>query len=378
MTPQSSSAALQIIKEVTDKVGNYNSIMGKAQSLVDITKPLRVEPYTIVDSALTYTDFMPEVMQSVQSIFTGFWLLAVDMISSCKAAKSLSILERVNPSRDAGFADFANRIHRTFSTEALMWSAESYQFGFPTAHSWQVRRAAHEAEGNGGKLPADTLSKSVTQNVAEVANLSVGKMVSVTVGDGEDRREFRVAIRLLVAEAPSDTVARIISDKSQAANFNGRLQDYRENRIGMMDLILCRDLYKERKRQLLRDRDGVYGEVRARQLAHKRAGIATGVASVAEASNIVVLSSETCNDIQARFGLDINDYADRAKIFDNLNAMIVVRVDRMNQRVAFFYDGVKNGSSMGVNDIRISNKKSGGPDVMDIFNALKEGNAPRY
>lgn len=377
MIPQSTAAALQIIKEVTDKVDQYSNVMGKSQSLVSFTKPLRVEPYTIVDSTLTYVDFMPEVMQSLQSNFTGFWLLAADMLASCQAAKALSVLERVNPSRDAGYADFAARLARTFTTESLYWSRESYKFGFPSQHSWQVRSAAQEAADNGGKV-SDTLSKNTSQNVNDVANLSVGKLISATLGDGENAREFRVAIRLLVAEAPPSTIADIVADKSQATSFASRFKDMREGRIGMLDLILCRDLYKERKRQLLRDKNGVYNEVRSRQLAHKRAAISSGNSSLAEASNLVVLSSETCADIQARYGLDIDDFADRTKMFENLNAMIIVRVDRLNMRVKFYYDGIRAASSMGVNDIRVANKKSGGPDVMDIFDALKKGNAPMY
>lgn len=379
MTTPNPAAALQTIKDVYDGIRNYQGIVGNSQSLVDLTKPLRVEPYTIVDSSLTYADFMPDVMQSLQSSFTGFWLLAADMISSCQGAKALAVLDRINPSRDAGFSEFAARIKQSYSREALYWSAESYKFGLPTNHSWQVRKAAAEAADNGNRMPSnDTLGKSVGQGVNEVANLSLGKLVSVTIGDKDEKRDLRVAIRLMVAEAPAETLLSLVQDKSKAASFRERLFDYRMGRIGLLDLVLCRDLLRERKRQLMRDKDGVYSEVRARQLAHKRAGITSGNASAAEASNLVVLSSELCNDIQARLGLDIDDFADRTKIFENLNAMIVVRVDRMNLRVTFFYDGIRQSSSMGVNDIRIANKKQGGPDIMDIFSALKEGSAPRY
>jgi hypothetical protein len=387
MIPQSANAALQIIKEVAGVAQNYSSIMGTSKSLVDLTKPLRVEPYTLVDSALTYVDFMPEVLQSAQSIFTGYWLLAVDMISSCQSARALSALDQVNPSRDANFSQFADRINRNFSREALYWSAEAYKFGLPTQHSWRVRQAAQEAAENGGKdtSPAgggakgnDTLSKSTTQGVHESANLSVGKLVSVKIGEGDKVTEVRAAIRLFAVETPGETFERIVADKSEAGKFKERLFDMNMGRIGIMDLITCRDLVKERKRQLLRDKNGVYGEVRSRVLAHKRAGLATGQQSAAEASNICVLSSELCNDIQSRYGLDIDDFGDRSKIFENLNAMLIVRVDRNNLRVTFFHDGIRAASAMGVNDIRIANKKQGGPDVMDIFNALKEGNAPRY
>lgn len=372
------AAALQTIKEIYAGLRNYDNIVNKSQSLVAVTKPLRVEPYTIVDSSLTYVDFMPDVMQSLQSSFTGFWLLAVDMIASCQAAKALNVLDRVNPQRDAGFSEFAARVQNTFSRESMYWSAESYKFGLPTAHSWQVRKASLEASENGGRAPNDSLQKAASGNINEVSNLSLGKMVSVSIGDKDNKTDVRVAIRLMVAEAPSDTLMSIIQDKSAAQSFSERMYSYKTGRIGLLDLALMRDLLQERKRQLLRDKDGVYNELRSRQLGHKRAGMITGNASMAEASTLVVLSSEFCDEVQARFGLDIDNFQDRCKMFESLTAMIVVRVDRLNLRVTFFYDGVKTGSSMGVNDIRIANKKQGGPDIMDIFTALKEGSAPRF
>lgn len=368
MTPDSASAAITTIAEIYRSASTYKDIMGKSKSLIDIGKPLRVEPLTMIDSALVHnTEFVPDVMQTVQSLFTGFWMQAVDMVADKVAAKALTILEQVNPQRDASYQDFVKKLsQRAIGREALYFSREAYKHGLPTNHSWQVRMAATEND------------KGKPLNIADASNLAVGKMVQVSFGSGTEQRSVNVAIRLASVEVDQTTLMDIAVDPSQAAGMYSRINSYRDNDIGLFDLLFCTDLIRARKKQLLKDKNGVYEEVRKRQLGHKRAGIMSGTASVAEASNLVVVSNEFTEQLQARHGLDIDDFGDRSKIMDSMQCMIFTVVDRLNMRVKFYYSGLRNASSMGVNDIRIANRKSNGPDIMDIFAALKEGAPPRF
>ena len=118
--------------------------------------------------------------------------------------------------------------------------------------------------------------------------------------------------------------------------------------------------------------------VRKRQLSHKRAYFSTGTQSEAEISNLVVVTKEFTENLAIKHGLDVEDPSDRNKIMTNLMSMILVVVDRRDMRVRFYYHGLRNSSSMGVNDIRIANRKQSGPDLMDIFAAFKEGAPPRF
>lgn len=368
MTPDSANAAITTIAEIYRSASTYKDIMGQSKSLIDIGKPLRVEPLTMVDSALVHnTDFVPDVMQTIQSLFTGFWMQAVDMVADKATAKALTVLEQLNPQRDGKYMDFIKKLsQRALGRESMYFSREAYKHGLPTNHSWQVRQQATEND------------KGKALNISDASNLAVGKMVQVSFGSDKEARSVNVAIRLAAVDTDQSTLMDLAIDPSQAAAFYNRVNSYRDNDIGLFDLIFCTDLIRARKRQLLKDKNGIYEEVRKRQLGHKRAGLMSGTASAAEASNLVVISSELAEQMQARHGLDVDDFGDRSKVMENMQAMILTVVDRLNMRVKFYYAGLRNPSSMGINDIRIANRKSNGPDIMDIFAALKEGAPPRF
>lgn len=368
MTPNSTAAAVSTIESVFNTAKTYTDIMGKSKNLIDVAKPLQVEPYLFIDNSLIYsTDFLPDVVQTLQSQFTGFWLTGVDVIADVAGAQALSILDVVNPSRNSGYFDFVKKMHdKMASRESLYYSREAYKFGLPTNTSHQVM---HQSLEN---------NKDKIGNINDVSNLALGKMVNVTLGKGDDKRDFRVSIRLLAVDLDKETLTNFAVDRSAAASLTNRISSWLNGEIGLADLVFCLDLGRERRRQLLKDKAGIYQEVNKRRMGHKRAGLFSGVASAAEASNLVILSREFTEELQARHGLDIEDAKDRQKIMDNMLAMIIAVVDRRDLRVKFFYAGMNKGSSMGINDIRISNRKQSGPDLMDIFAAIKEGAPPRY
>ena len=78
-----------------------------------------------------------------------------------------------------------------------------------------------------------------------------------------------------------------------------------------------------------------------------------------------------------QFGYDIDNFSHREKIFENTAAMIIAVIDPNYERVVFYHNGLRQSSSLGIRDIKVANKGSG-PNIMDIFQAYKEGAAPRF
>ncbi len=72
-------AVLATFADVGGELRNYNSIMNNSRSLIGVSQAARVEPLTLVDSTLVHLDYMPDVLQTLQSQFTGFWLQALAM-----------------------------------------------------------------------------------------------------------------------------------------------------------------------------------------------------------------------------------------------------------------------------------------------------------
>lgn len=362
---------LNTVGAVLQQIGQASDVMASGRNLISETKKFQVEPITIVESSLVHdTEIMPEVMQTLQSQFTGFWLQAWDVVSNVESATVLANLDRINPQRDPDYMAFIGRMHdRYVARESLYFTRESYEFGLPMNNSHQVTSPG--VENNKGQ---DVTSAP--------ANLAVGKMVTVcsTTGTGREavRREHRVAIRLIPIEVNQETLMNMSVDTSEARSLMSRVSQWWGNDISTADLVFGLDLIRERKRQLLKDKSGIYEEVRKRQLNHKRAGLLTGQASKAELSNLVVISKEFADSLIVKHGLDVTDSRDRSKIMQNMQAMILTVVDRMNLRVQFYFIDYAKGASMGINDIRIANRKSNGPDLMDLLSSFKEGKVGGY
>lgn len=363
-------AVLATFADYGDKVSNYNSIMNNSRSLIGVSQAARVEPLTLVDSTLVHLDYMPDVLQTLQSQFTGFWLQALAMLTDLNGVNVARILDPINPSRDPDYVEFTKSLRRRAGMESnVHMSVEAYKWALPTAG--QKFLAVEAGDGKGAVSDA-------VKEVKDVSNLAVGKLINVKVKNQGEEATVPVAIRLMVVEMDPSSLTALVGDKSQNDTFANRVFEWRAGRLGFIsDLILCNDLIKEKKRMLAKDKEGVYSEVRRRQQQHKKAGMLSGRASAAEASNLYVISKASADELSLKFGYDIDNFSHREKIFENTSAMIIAVVDPDYERVAFYHNGLRQSSSLGIRDIKVANKGSG-PNIMDIFQAYKEGAAPRF
>jgi hypothetical protein len=105
------------------------------------------------------------------------------------------------------------------------------------------------------------------------------------------------------------------------------------------------------------------------------AGLIEKNPSVAIASNLALISSDTLDQIQDKMLGSIENPKIRREIFNTSNLMILGVVDKGFDRITFYHRGIAQSTEMGVRDIKVSNK-GGGPDVSDILKAFLGGHAP--
>ena len=161
-------------------------------------------------------------------------------------------------------------------------------------------------------------------------------------------------------------------------SFSERWFKWRAGRISFIkDLVFCQDLIREQKRTLMTDKDGVYSEIAKRAKNSKLASFFSKNPSLAEASNIVVISEETAMQLRVKHNLNLDNFKDRQKIFDKTYAMILVVIDRNYERVNMYHYGISASTSVGLRDIKVANKGSG-PNIMEVLAAFKGGNAPVF
>src|ERR1035437_1041909 len=96
-------------------------------SLIDASSAARVEPLCIVSGDCIHLEYLPDVLQSLQSIFTGYYLQAIAMTAEVGDVKVVKLLDALNPNRNASVF--------SLSTESMksQWRLckESYKYRLP-------------------------------------------------------------------------------------------------------------------------------------------------------------------------------------------------------------------------------------------------------
>lgn len=349
-------------------------------SLTDIVSVARVEPLTIVDSECIHLEYITDVLQSTQSIFAGYYMQAVSLVAEVGNINVIRTLDSLNPNRKADYAAFGRELAASAMENyregqinpAWKLSQEAYKWRLPV----NAQGVALEAESDQREeRDRNIIDKKAVTTAAELANLSVGKLISVTLSSKGQSVEIPIAIRLIVNELPQSSLMSLLGVGTMDESFVERYYKWRAGRISFIrDLLLCQDLLKDRKKLLMKDKSGVAMEISTRSKNNKLAAFMTKTPSVAAASNIFVISKSTAEELNRRHGLDIDSVRAREKIFGEVNGMIIVVIDPSYERVKFYHRGVNLPTSVSVRDIRAANK-NGGPNISDILQAYKMGDS---
>ncbi len=376
-------AVLGTLADAGQTIGKYHNILNNSQSLASSTAAARVEPSVFVGQDLVHKPWISDVLQTTQSLFAGMWMIAADMVTQkVNGVSVLQILDPLNPNRDPNYSAFVKNMGKRAGLESdinrAYFSREAHQWALPSRSQTAAMALAREADK--APRPASITigaDSKLNQAINDVSNLVAGKLLSVSVTDGQQERVLHVQLRMAVQEIPEDVMVELVGDKSTNQKFKERLFDVSAGKIGWLDLIFCADLFRERKRLLAKDKTDIIRQVRERQLKHKRAGLLSGSASMAEMSNIYVISKDSSDRLKAEFGLDVDNFSHRQKIFENTSGLLLVVVDIDNERAAFYTDSIARSTNIGLVDLKTANKSRDG-NIMDIFNAYKEGASVRF
>lgn len=247
---------------------------------------------------------------------------------------------------------------------------EDFKFKLPT----RKNQVSMEAQGQSNS-PAT--SEKTLDKVSEVTNLSVGKIYNVQIRHNEQTATIPVSIRLMVNMIPSRMMLDLFTYRDNFdMDMKERIHDFRSGRLeGFKDLLLCRDLIDKRRRAGIRDRTGIMGQINNRESKNFLAGFLNGKSSVATASNIAVLSTDTLETIETELNGRISNAKVRNTIFENTNLMILAVVDKGYERVIFYHRGLDSNTNVSFRELK-SSTKGNGSDVTDILKAYISGASP--
>lgn len=397
---QQLAAAVTGLSTLSDALRSLDQLR-TSDSLISYTRSARVEPITLLDSDCMYLDITPEVMQSLLSTFAGYYLQAWAMSAVIGNISVMQQLEKLNPNRDAMSTAIGRVAVGVESMAVSMESLNYTKYRLPRPgdarnanlameeismeaefENKQKQNAADRKEKDDFANRYETFRPKVgsksddIKEIHELVNLSVGKLLKVTLkGDNNNSIDIPVAVRLLVNSIATEPLIHILSIGSKDNSLKERYHSWRSGEISFWkDLILCSDLIDEHRRTLIKDTSGLYSQILARSKGNTLSGLISGNMSVATASNIAVISSDTAAMLEARIAGRLSNFQVRQKIFEKTYLMLMAVIDKERDRVTFYHRGIPTSTSLNNRELKASNKS--GPDISDILNAYRAGTSP--
>jgi hypothetical protein len=461
--------------------------VGASTDLVSFSQAARVEPLVLVDTDALYVEELHDVLQSMQSIFAGYYLQALSLDSALGNVKVIDTLGKFNPNghsnphgnlkRDVA-NNFGGMKFKYSKGDGMQFSMEAYKDALPDFRNMDDQAVALEAmddfgndmNKNGRKVQSpfdndkdyknwkadrevarsdeqdadrhaqkerqrqqdaeraedraknkrrDTeneldraadrdyqlqerartaaereaaekkskaegervglhVDEGALKDIREASNLSVGKVINVELKNNGQTFNVPVAIRLVVNTIPSAKLVHILSlNAYQLHSADDRWHGYKSGRLSFVkDLIFARDLIDEHRRSLMTSSDSVYHNVIKREQKSLMAAFISGVPSVASASNMIVTTTNSIEELEQSMPGKFSDFKWRQQVFERTSLMIVAVIDKEWNRVTFYHRGLPDATDVSFRDIKASGKGNG-PDVSDILKAYTLGQAPR-
>lgn len=340
---------------------------GRTDSLIDYTKPTRVEPVALIDAAVIHNDMLPDVMQSLLSIYTGYYLQAISVMATVGNVQVLRQLDRLNPERDL--------LENAVTSNFFVMAKENYADRLP----FPLKSTAMEADDAQAArdIAALGINKDAIASAKELSNLSVGKLINVEIQDGGNKASIAVNVRLISSSVPTKSLVHILTLDGEDKSWKDRMRGLFSGRLKwIQDGIFVQDLIDAHRKNLMADKDGAYTTISKRANQNALSTIVSGGtnASIATASNVVVLAEASAAELELSMAGRLSDFHAREKLLRPTTVMLMAVIDPMFDRVTIYHRGIAQPTEVGLRDLRVANKGSG-PDIGDILKAYQLGNA---
>lgn len=340
-------------------------------SLVDITRPCRVSPKTVVDDSLKFNEHLPVLLQATNSIFSAFYLLAFNAVASVDGVKTMRTLDQLNPNRDP--------MH---SASPVFYATEDIE---------------GEATPVGCIMPG--VEDDNSKMIYEDTSLTVGKLLNVTVRPGasginianvvkdnddvenqgsKDSKPTTIPVLVVVTPAFMDapSISHIMEEGSPTRTTKHRWYMMRSGQISFWaDFLGQRDLAQKYRHTLANDKNNVYLDIKERRHKNRMAAVVSNRLSLAEAANIWIITKETERKVNRDISGRISDYATRERIFGETFMMMIMIVDTQFEEITIYYQGIKEATETRIRDLKRS-EKGNGADIGELMEAFLKSNVP--
>lgn len=367
----------------------------RTKSLIETTSMLRVEPLTVISRDALTVDYLQDVMQTLFSLFTGYYMLGLSVVGNIHDSRVVKTLGRLNPNVDSDTLFLSTENFKTPYLNGLSTCVEAYTHRLPTSkNKYAIEDTLTILQNKAISQEADTIDKTTSlkggdfKYINDPANLAVGKFIDVKltfkteISKGKDKdivdisSSIPINIRLIPAIVNNKQMDAILSLKSTDVSLTERFHSWWGGEISFSDLMFASDLIDEYRKNLIEDETGIMEEIATRVTKAKAMGFVNGT-SLVSASSIFVITDSVVKSIEYKMGGKFKNKSVRDKVFEGTYAMIIAVIDREWDTITFYYRGIDRGTECTVKDIKKISKTSDN-DIMSIFKALTSSNAPSF
>lgn len=385
------NSTLGILKKYPDLVRSAN-----ASSMTQYTKSTRTEPIAMIDQNLINMAELPDLMATLTSIYAAMYAQSFSIAINHEIGdiKVMKTLDKINPNRSkmegvlalaAGLESaqltLPNYLTDTVSQESVIsFEAKDVTISKDNTSVYGVLRDVDRAIDGKRIKSLDSASSgsssSDTESISSfMSNISTGILFEVTVEADHRKVNIPISVRLLANKMPSGMLVNLLTAAVRNQTAKERFREWRAGGISMWsDVILCKDILREYRTNLIKDSSGMFSEVLRRKSSNQIAGAISGNPSISQISNIVIVSTETVDLFERESNKKMNQADTRNLIFSNTQTLILAIVNRDRETVTLHYHDINVPTTVTFKELKSSGGKGGGPDVMEILKAYQMGN----
>ena len=383
-----------------------------SNSMTQYTKSTRSEPITMIDTTLSSMEELPDLMMTLTSIYAAMYAQSFSIAINQEIGdiKVLQTLDQINPNRSkmegvlalaSGFSVGAESMqlklpdyrNPTVSTESVI----SFEANGPKVSTTEKNRGVHGALTYGVNIgkwvttkneddeEVNTLVEPEFDKVSHSAdidavskfmsNMSTGILFEVSVDADGRSVKIPISVRLLANKMASDIMVSLFTAAVKNRTAKERYREWRAGGLSFWnDVILCKDILRENRKNLIKDSTGMFSEVLRRKSSNQIVGALSGNPSISQISNILIVSDDTVNRFERESGKKIKNSGTRDLIFNNTQTLILAVVNRTRETVTLYYHDISVPTTVTYRDLKGSGGKGGTPDVMEIIKAFQMGN----
>lgn len=410
---------LAVINTIADIMKKTNDLTKSGGSLNEYTKALRVEPLVLIDQSVESLPYTEDILKTCLTMFSAYYLQAIAISVNVGKVDVARMFDHLNPERGMSggwtmegislvnpdiyqsglpkinFTSLGNEGISNNDAEKIKRVADLVASGKSIKDNVDVKYNEDEnklefsvpgskdnPDGRDGLTELNNKNFSSTRvdkkgyEVLEKPDLIVGNILDVQIESNGHKATIPITVRLLPSVIRSDVLVHILSKNERDLGIQERFHELMAGQIKFWkDLVLCQDLIDEHKATLMKDKSGQYQEILKRRQKNRAAAYRTGRQSVADASNIVIMSTASSAKFEAACGGRLKDFRVRQRVFEETYLMLMVVIDPEWEQATIYHRGIALPTNVSVKAMKQNNKK-GGVDVGEILKAYQLGNNP--